>query len=140
NDASWLLLEQALLVEGLPVDNPGVFVQRLNRVLAARYRLSPKELDMWLPAAVAFHVNRRMVDAVSVGQFVDESMGAERPWLLADGAAPACGSIEPRYGIAILCCAQLRMTLMPFGGLFVSARHRQHRRFRKRRAADLKTD
>jgi molecular chaperone HtpG len=33
DDASWLLLEQALLVEGLPVDNPGVFVQRLNRVL-----------------------------------------------------------------------------------------------------------
>ncbi len=33
-DASWLLLEQALLVEGLPVDNPGAFVQRLNRVLS----------------------------------------------------------------------------------------------------------
>jgi molecular chaperone HtpG len=32
-DASWLLLEQALLVEGLPVGNPGLFVQRLNRVL-----------------------------------------------------------------------------------------------------------
>ncbi len=34
NDAAWLLLEQALLVEGLPVENPGVFVQRLNRVLS----------------------------------------------------------------------------------------------------------
>ncbi len=33
-DASWLLLEQALLIEGLPVDNPGIFVQRLNRVLS----------------------------------------------------------------------------------------------------------
>jgi molecular chaperone HtpG len=33
NDASWLLLDQALLVEGLPVENPGGFVQRLNRVL-----------------------------------------------------------------------------------------------------------
>ncbi len=34
NDAAWLLLDQALLVEGLPVENPGVFVQRLNRVLS----------------------------------------------------------------------------------------------------------
>ncbi len=33
-DASWLLLEQAMLIEGLPVENPGVFVQRLNRVLS----------------------------------------------------------------------------------------------------------
>ena len=33
NDAAWLLLDQALLVEGLPVENPGIFVQRLNRVL-----------------------------------------------------------------------------------------------------------
>jgi molecular chaperone HtpG len=33
NDAAWLLLEQALLVEGVPVENPAVFVQRLNRVL-----------------------------------------------------------------------------------------------------------
>jgi molecular chaperone HtpG len=32
-DASWLLLEQALLVEGVPVENPSLFVQRLNRVL-----------------------------------------------------------------------------------------------------------
>jgi molecular chaperone HtpG len=34
NDAAWLLLEQAMLVEGLPINNPGVFVQRLNRVLS----------------------------------------------------------------------------------------------------------
>jgi molecular chaperone HtpG len=34
SDAAWLLLEQALLLEGLPVDNPGAFVQRLNRVLS----------------------------------------------------------------------------------------------------------
>lgn len=34
SDASWLLLEQALLVEGVPVDNPGSFVERLNRVLS----------------------------------------------------------------------------------------------------------
>src|SRR5580700_8590529 len=34
NDASWLLLEQAMLIEGLPVENPGMFVQRLNRVLS----------------------------------------------------------------------------------------------------------
>ncbi len=33
NDAAWLLLDQALLIEGLPVENPAVFVQRLNRVL-----------------------------------------------------------------------------------------------------------
>jgi molecular chaperone HtpG len=33
-DASWLLLEQAMLIEGLPVENPGMFVQRLNRVLS----------------------------------------------------------------------------------------------------------
>ncbi len=33
NDAAWLLFDQALLVEGLPVQNPGAFVQRLNRVL-----------------------------------------------------------------------------------------------------------
>jgi molecular chaperone HtpG len=33
DDAAWLLFEQALLIEGLPVANPGVFVQRLNRVL-----------------------------------------------------------------------------------------------------------
>lgn len=34
SDASWLLLEQALLVEGVPVENPGSFVERLNRVLS----------------------------------------------------------------------------------------------------------
>ncbi|MDP9054780.1 MAG: molecular chaperone HtpG [Acidobacteriota bacterium] len=33
SDAGFLLLEQALLVEGLPVENPAAFVQRLNRVL-----------------------------------------------------------------------------------------------------------
>ncbi len=33
DDASWLLLDQALLIEGVPLDNPGTFVQRLNRVL-----------------------------------------------------------------------------------------------------------
>ena len=34
NDAAWLLFDQALLIEGLPVENPGIFVQRLNRVLS----------------------------------------------------------------------------------------------------------
>jgi molecular chaperone HtpG len=34
NDAAWLLLEQALLIEGMPVENPALFVQRLNRVLS----------------------------------------------------------------------------------------------------------
>ena len=33
-DASWLLLEQALLIDGVPVENPSLFVQRLNRVLS----------------------------------------------------------------------------------------------------------
>jgi molecular chaperone HtpG len=33
DDAAWLLFDQALLVEGIPVENPGAFVQRLNRVL-----------------------------------------------------------------------------------------------------------
>ena len=33
NDTAWLLLDQALLVEGLPIASPAVFVQRLNRVL-----------------------------------------------------------------------------------------------------------
>jgi molecular chaperone HtpG len=33
NDAAFLLLDQALLIEGVPVDNPSAFVQRLNRVL-----------------------------------------------------------------------------------------------------------
>ncbi len=34
SDAAWLLLDQALLVEGVPVENPATFVQRLNRVLS----------------------------------------------------------------------------------------------------------
>ena len=33
-DAAWLLLEQALLMEGVPLQDPGAFVQRLNRVLS----------------------------------------------------------------------------------------------------------
>jgi molecular chaperone HtpG len=32
-DAAWLLLDQALLLEGVPLQNPATFVQRLNRVL-----------------------------------------------------------------------------------------------------------
>ena len=32
-DASWLLLDQALLMEGVPLQDPGDFVQRLNRIL-----------------------------------------------------------------------------------------------------------
>lgn len=32
-DAAWLLLDQALLLEGVPLENPSRFVQRLNRVL-----------------------------------------------------------------------------------------------------------
>jgi molecular chaperone HtpG len=32
-DAAWLLLDQALLMEGVPLEDPAVFVQRLNRVL-----------------------------------------------------------------------------------------------------------
>jgi molecular chaperone HtpG len=32
-DAAWLLLDQALLLEGVPLKSPGDFVQRLNRVL-----------------------------------------------------------------------------------------------------------
>jgi len=32
-DAAWLLLDQALLMEGVPLQDPGVFVRRLNRVL-----------------------------------------------------------------------------------------------------------
>ena len=34
NDSAWLLLEQALLIEGLAVENPGIFVQRLNRIMS----------------------------------------------------------------------------------------------------------
>jgi molecular chaperone HtpG len=33
-DASWLLLEQALLLEGVPLQDPAAFVKRLNRVLS----------------------------------------------------------------------------------------------------------
>lgn len=33
-DAAWLLLDQALLMEGLPLREPAIFVQRLNRILA----------------------------------------------------------------------------------------------------------
>jgi molecular chaperone HtpG len=32
-DAAWLLLDQALLMEGVPLQDPAVFVQRLNRIL-----------------------------------------------------------------------------------------------------------
>jgi len=32
-DAAWLLLDQALLMEGVPLQEPGSFVKRLNRVL-----------------------------------------------------------------------------------------------------------
>jgi molecular chaperone HtpG len=34
-DAAWLLFDQALLMEGVPLQNPASFVQRLNRVLKA---------------------------------------------------------------------------------------------------------
>ena len=33
NDAAWLLLDQALLMEGVPLEEPAAFVQRLNRML-----------------------------------------------------------------------------------------------------------
>jgi molecular chaperone HtpG len=32
-DAAWLLLDQALLMEGVPLKDPSAFVQRLNRIL-----------------------------------------------------------------------------------------------------------
>jgi molecular chaperone HtpG len=32
-DAAWLLFDQALLMEGVPLENPATFVQRLNRIL-----------------------------------------------------------------------------------------------------------
>jgi molecular chaperone HtpG len=32
-DAAWLLFDQALLLEGVPLENPAAFVQRLNRIL-----------------------------------------------------------------------------------------------------------
>ena len=34
NDAAYLLLDQAMLIEGIALDDPAAFVQRLNRVLA----------------------------------------------------------------------------------------------------------
>jgi molecular chaperone HtpG len=33
-DAAWLLLDQALLMEGVPLDDPASFVQRLNRMMS----------------------------------------------------------------------------------------------------------
>ncbi len=33
-DAAWLLFDQALLLEGVPLEDPAGFVQRLNRVLS----------------------------------------------------------------------------------------------------------
>ncbi len=33
DDAAWLLFDQALLMEGVPLQDPAVFVQRLNRIL-----------------------------------------------------------------------------------------------------------
>ncbi len=33
-DAAWLLFDQALLMEGVPLEDPGTFVRRLNRVLS----------------------------------------------------------------------------------------------------------
>jgi molecular chaperone HtpG len=32
-DAAWLLFDQALLMEGVPLLDPASFVQRLNRIL-----------------------------------------------------------------------------------------------------------
>jgi molecular chaperone HtpG len=34
DDAAWLLFDQALLMEGVPLQDPAVFVQRLNRMLS----------------------------------------------------------------------------------------------------------
>ena len=34
HDAAWLLFDQALLMEGVPLKDPAAFVQRLNRVLS----------------------------------------------------------------------------------------------------------
>ncbi len=33
-DAAWMLYDQALLLEGVPLPEPALFVQRLNRVLS----------------------------------------------------------------------------------------------------------
>ena len=35
DDAAWLLFDQALLMEGVPLSNPSAFVQRLNRILTS---------------------------------------------------------------------------------------------------------
>jgi molecular chaperone HtpG len=32
-DTAWLLFDQALLLEGVPLKDPATFVQRLNRIL-----------------------------------------------------------------------------------------------------------
>ncbi len=32
-DAAWLLFDQALLMEGVPLQDPATFVQRLNRMM-----------------------------------------------------------------------------------------------------------
>jgi molecular chaperone HtpG len=34
DDAAWMLFDQALLMEGVPLQDPAAFVQRLNRVLS----------------------------------------------------------------------------------------------------------
>ncbi len=34
NDAAWLLLDQAMLIEGVTLQDPAGFVQRLNRMLS----------------------------------------------------------------------------------------------------------
>ncbi len=34
DDAAWLLFDQALLMEGVPLQDPAIFVQRLNRILS----------------------------------------------------------------------------------------------------------
>jgi len=34
DDAAWLLFDQALLMEGVPLKDPAAFVQRLNRILS----------------------------------------------------------------------------------------------------------
>jgi molecular chaperone HtpG len=33
-DAAWLLFDQALLMEGVPLESPATFVQRLNRIMS----------------------------------------------------------------------------------------------------------
>jgi molecular chaperone HtpG len=39
-DAAWLLLDQALLMEGVPLQDPATFVQRLNRILSLSIKSS----------------------------------------------------------------------------------------------------